>query len=421
MADWSSLPPDLIHRVVESLLVDNDIDYYMNMRAVCHNWRSAAADPCRCGDDACFRPLRWVMLDEASKDDDTRLFVNVSTGRFLRRRLPLLRVHVLLGFSDGLLVLGDRPYPHNARLFNPFTGSMVKFAAAIRPYHPVFVGVTASDPTLLFAMDAHYGMDLWGANPASERFWPQFSGPTLFGPIVRTSSMVVDRGGVYIVDGDASIEVIERTSLLAYRGDVYMVDQYASIVKIAGAVRDSTTGGLVAEMVDVVVSLEGTGTQVKKFKGCNYLAESAGDLLLIRLLPSASCRDGGCGNRVMEVYRVDVERKVLEPVKSIGGHALFLGARCVSVDAAKIPSIDGDCVYYSTCRYGLCKGIYRYSLGDGTKEGLFPGDQVCHEDSFHVRPFSIVQALHTCCNRGRSSCISSSRGAGLTLPCEGWR
>jgi hypothetical protein len=191
-----------------------------------------------------------------------------------------------------------------------------------------------------------------------------------------------------------------------------MVDVCASrsVIKIAGVVRHSTTGELIAEIVDVVVSLEGEGTDVKKFRGCNYLAESDGDLLLIRLLPSAW--------GVMEVYRVDVERKVVELVKSIGGRALFLGARCVSVDAAKFPSIDGDCVYYTTCRSSCCEGVYRYSLGDGTKERVFPAEQMHHDESFRVRPLSLVQVLNTCCNRGRSRCISS--GAGLTLPSEGW-
>jgi hypothetical protein len=52
---------------------------------------------------------------------------------------------------------------------------MVKFAAAIRPYLPVLVAVTDSDPTLLFAMDVYSGLDLWCADSASQRFWTQAS------------------------------------------------------------------------------------------------------------------------------------------------------------------------------------------------------------------------------------------------------
>lgn len=88
MADWSSLPADLINRVADCLLADNDLDYYMDFRAVCSSWRSGTTDP-RGPDAPRFRPLNWVLLDEASRTD-SRLFVNAVTGRFLRRELPEL-------------------------------------------------------------------------------------------------------------------------------------------------------------------------------------------------------------------------------------------------------------------------------------------------------------------------------------------
>lgn len=42
---WSSLPRDLVNRVADCLLATNDLDYYMDLRGVCHNWRFATADP----------------------------------------------------------------------------------------------------------------------------------------------------------------------------------------------------------------------------------------------------------------------------------------------------------------------------------------------------------------------------------------
>jgi hypothetical protein len=44
-ACWSSLPFDLIHRIAGTFLAAADLDCYMDFRAVCHNWRSATADP----------------------------------------------------------------------------------------------------------------------------------------------------------------------------------------------------------------------------------------------------------------------------------------------------------------------------------------------------------------------------------------
>ncbi|KAM0897388.1 hypothetical protein ACQ4PT_022588 [Festuca glaucescens] len=64
-----------------------------------------------------------------------------------------------------------------------------------------------------------------------------------------------------------------------------------------------------------------------------FLVESAGELLLVHRQ-----------RRIFRVFRVDVERKALEPATSIGGRALFLGRRCLSVAADKFPTMEGDCL-----------------------------------------------------------------------------
>lgn len=57
--------------------------------------------------------------------------------------------------------------------------------------------------------------------------------------------------------------------------------------------------------------------------------------------------------RCVEIVRMDPERGVLEPVTSLGSRALFLGERCLSVDAGKFTSVRANCVYYVDCRDGL--------------------------------------------------------------------
>ena len=42
---WSTLPGDLVRRIADSFLDDNDLDWYMDYRAVCTGWRSATDDP----------------------------------------------------------------------------------------------------------------------------------------------------------------------------------------------------------------------------------------------------------------------------------------------------------------------------------------------------------------------------------------
>jgi hypothetical protein len=66
--------------------------------------------------------------------------------------------------------------------------------------------------------------------------------------------------------------------------------------------------------------------------------ESDRELLLVRIGKYTT----------FKVFKVDVERRVLEEVKSLGSSCtLFLGdERSLSVDVDKlIPSIDGDCIY----------------------------------------------------------------------------
>jgi hypothetical protein len=83
MRDWSSLAPDLIRHVGDLLLATNDVDGYMDMRAVCNGWRSAVADP-RAHSSAAdlgFCPRQWFMLDNDDNNAEGRLFVNVSGSR----------------------------------------------------------------------------------------------------------------------------------------------------------------------------------------------------------------------------------------------------------------------------------------------------------------------------------------------------
>jgi hypothetical protein len=141
--------------------------------------------------------------------------------------------------------------------------------------------------------------------------------------------------------------------------------------------------------------------------GIPYLVDSDGELMLVVHSTSPT---------VVKVFKVDVERRVLQPVKSIGSRAFFLGPRCLSVDADKLSSVDADCVYYSTMethfKYTTSSStgetqinfdvpptgfpIFKYNLHEGADEkvsGLLMPDDVC----YGVRPFSLLQLLATYC------------------------
>ncbi|KAM0857954.1 hypothetical protein ACQ4PT_048139 [Festuca glaucescens] len=297
MAGWASLPPDLVRSVGNLLLATNDIDCYLHMRAACRSWRSATAKPRRAA-DLPFRPRNWAMLDDGDYNVDGRLFINVSTGRFLhRRRIPLLRDHFLVTTSDGLLVLGDRsrPFYGTARVLNPLSGSSFSFAMEI-PHGvsgPEFVAVGgSSEPTLVFFVDhgEEWGHEVLYADPTSERVRKQ-SLPTAVAP----------------------------ASIVAYAGDVYVACDDGAVFRGVGRVKSWHSEPIIAADTSPECS------KAWKWAACCCLVESDGELLLVR-------RRRGCS----DVFKVNVEGKALERVERIGSRALFLGDRCLSVNADKL-------------------------------------------------------------------------------------
>lgn len=123
--DWPSLPSELVHSIARCLLDTNDLDLYMDFRAVCTAWLSATDDPKDNPNDLRFRPCRWTVIDEVFRSD-SRLLVNTATGRVVRKELPLLRRYLAIATAHGgFFVLADREPPHATLVLNPFTGHIV--------------------------------------------------------------------------------------------------------------------------------------------------------------------------------------------------------------------------------------------------------------------------------------------------------
>jgi hypothetical protein len=321
------------------------------------------------------------MIEGSQNNEGALIFVNTSTGRFIRRRLSLLDNYTnynLVGTSDGLLVLAKESPSHTALVVNPFTGSVVRFAAPIPRGGAKVVAVTASNPMRIFGYSHEisiYNEDafgsVWIASPTRERFSADYFGPSLLDP----------------------------ASMVAYTGHVYMANSDGSILKSATGA-GSVVEQLIGASFDVHDTLFGTG-----FPRTN-LVESDGALLLVRRSPGA-----------IEIFKVHDDWRVLEPVSDIGSRALFLGTRCLSVDADMFPSIDGNCVYHMD-GFGLSGRMYVRDLNDGTEE-VISGAQVPDDgDAYgerryghsqatcsHARPQSLPQLLLAHCRvLPRSKC-----------------
>ncbi|KAM0903918.1 hypothetical protein ACQ4PT_018357 [Festuca glaucescens] len=136
MACWSSLAHDAVAVIGDHLLAARDLDYYMNMRAVCRDWRVATLNPSAAeAADPRFHLQQWVMLDEKKypKRGDTlvRLFLNTATGRFVHKELTALVNYYFITSMGGLLVVASRSAPHAVSIYNPFTNSFMEFMAPI--------------------------------------------------------------------------------------------------------------------------------------------------------------------------------------------------------------------------------------------------------------------------------------------------
>ncbi|KAJ1287194.1 hypothetical protein BS78_03G412000 [Paspalum vaginatum] len=339
MADWSSLPSDLANRIADCFHATNDLDWYMDFRAVCHSWRSATADPTAAGlaEEHRFRPRCWVMLEEDkthyshSCDDGTRLFVNTATGRFLRRRLQ----HVLTGYylvsttTGGFLVLADRNPPHAALVLNPFTGSTTRFVASV-PCSPSLTAAVVSSShgsaavTLVLASDLPSHAVYW-ADPESEAF----------------------------------------SYATCHRRPPALLPYLAARLHAGGS--PATTDKII-KTVDL--DLLWPPADDLEHRTFAIGAGESEEMLFVDLMESSHS---------VQVHKMAAEEgaAVLEQqVVSLGlgrSHSFFVGDhRCLLVDADKFPTIEANCVYYQleVPDELSCHGIFRCDLKSGKAERI---------------------------------------------------
>uniref|UniRef100_R7WCT7 KIB1-4 beta-propeller domain-containing protein n=1 Tax=Aegilops tauschii TaxID=37682 RepID=R7WCT7_AEGTA len=115
-------------RLVGWRVLAGDLLDYVRFRAVCSDWRSATVSPHGHGiTDPRFHPRRWMLLPEGHglHPAGKKRFFNLSTGLFVRHRVPLLVDHLVLCPVDGLLLLqGEHGEGNTLLLLHPFTGDV---------------------------------------------------------------------------------------------------------------------------------------------------------------------------------------------------------------------------------------------------------------------------------------------------------
>jgi hypothetical protein len=225
----------------------------------------------------------------------------------------------MLGVSDGLFVL-DKTYNADDTIcvVNPITNSTLRFAAQKPHERRVNVVVTVSEPLLVFSSCCCRIGDVC-ADPTIKLISVAFSPADLAASKVR--------------------------SMVAYGGYVYMVHENGPIFQVGGTAQNCHAD--LATYMFGLLNLHDAGKKV-------CLLESAGDLIVVVR------RFGG---PMMQVFKLDVDRKVLEAVESLPGCAFFIDDVCMSVNAAKILGVDDYCIYHTASVARDDKfAIFRYDI-----------------------------------------------------------
>ncbi|KAF7039864.1 hypothetical protein CFC21_049809 [Triticum aestivum] len=350
-AGWSALPPDLVRHVADSLLATNDLDFYMDFRAVCSGWRAATDDPRSDATDPRFRPRRWIVLDEVFQSQGKMLLLNTDSGRFLHRELPLLNDHhVVATTRNGYLVLADKSPPHAVNVLNPLTRVVIRFVAPVPPKvgSAAVVFFDDSSPTLtLFCDSSHnvYTADL------SDIGFDVLEGP---GP-------------------EAEYDFFRKTVLAGVYADIEpafhgVLDDLCSLL-MSGDVAKFFPGGL-PDATDLKWFPVGLGKHM---------------LLVVNAEGS------------IFVLKKNIQIGKLVALDSISNYAIFMGLqRCLAVDAEKFPGIEANCVYYIE-NLGSSAHICKCNIKNRKVERISEAaDFVKHGKQFVLvadRPLTIIHLL----------------------------
>ncbi|CAM0884734.1 unnamed protein product [Alopecurus aequalis] len=354
-AGWSWLPDDLVRRIADTFIATNDLDHYMCFRAVCPNWRRATDDPKKDTYDHRFHPRLWIVLDGVlqSDDDDMRILLNTATGRFIRKKLPLL-LDYHVATSGGFFVLADRSPPHAARVFNPLTGHRVLFTAPVPPEVTVaFVRSYHQTSSLGLVLLGDSSCKLYKAVPDSEGFASQDFHQAFYN-FLRKAVL----GGSYP-------HISARPAFV----------------------------GAISELCELLRSFHG---DFAKFFSTNLPTNASNIRCFLVGLPMHMVLVIKKHGTIF-VWKINNEIAKLEPMQSINNFAIFIGhQRCLSVDANKFPGIEANCVYY-TQHLGSLAHICKFDFKDKQVRRISEASEFMKQDKQFVlvanRPFTIIQLL----------------------------
>uniref|UniRef100_A0ACD5WMA8 Uncharacterized protein n=1 Tax=Avena sativa TaxID=4498 RepID=A0ACD5WMA8_AVESA len=384
-SSWASLHDDLVRLIGWRVLASDLLDY-VRFRAVCPHWRSSTVCPRGRGVlDPRFHPRRWMMLPEGHGlhpgHDKLRKYVrffSLSTGALVRARLPLFSSHCILDSVDGLLLL-QRDQDTAVRLLHPFTGDIVE----LPPLATLRTGLSPIQHQIL-NWSFHRTVSATSFRVGADGVVTVMI--ALFNLARVACASTIDQQWKL---STWSISHLWRP--MSFRGKIYMMrcpTFYSELqifeIDLPQDEEDMAgSGGLCFLPEPKLIATCPAG----KLQVPYHLAECDSEILVIG-------RNGRHSSHVL-VYRLaDIILDRIVPVTSIGGNALFVEERVLSVSSRVHPTIVGDSVvllhpkeYY----------LGQYHLGSIT---WMPTADGCVIDNGGVpSPCSLIYHIFTCCHR----------------------
>ncbi|XBI96899.1 hypothetical protein VPH35_033119 [Triticum aestivum] len=351
VSPWTTLHSDLVRLVGWRVLAGDLLDY-VRFHAVCPYWRSSTVCPRGRGIvDPRFHPRRWMMLPEGHglhpREDDRKRFFNLSSGAFVRPRLPLLRDHFVLCPVDGLLLLvRGRTQGNRQCLLHPFTGDVVELPENLPLPMDITLPANLRARSLPINMFAAVSTSPDGVLRVIIAFQNT--------PFILFASTRDERWGL------SALGFYPHARPLSFKGKLYMLQEQRSSSELNILRFDppwqehSTTSGLA---LSSWLSPKLVATCLADKFPTPELVECDSEILVL-------------GNREatqsMHIYRlVDLAQEKFVPVKSIGGNALLIDTiRNPSFSSSAVPAMTGDTIVFTDPVFA--KYILQYHLSSDT-------------------------------------------------------
>ncbi|KAL6655597.1 hypothetical protein ACP70R_006423 [Stipagrostis hirtigluma subsp. patula] len=369
--DWASLHPDLMDLIAARVLAADVVDY-MSLRAVCARWRSSAPSPRDLTlRDVRFLPRGWVALCDGDgvrpADACEVAFLHTATGRCLRVRLPELRGHRIVGFTDGLLILINKDTTA-VRVLHPFT----RAAVDLPPMAAVFTHV-AKDIRSRAWMRAAVCKSQTSDSIAVVAWFPTVPGVVIAEPGFPSWLIVYHN--------------VELTTAVTFQGRVYgVISNQRQVVQVY----PQCPNPCIAHIPNTFGI-----PQTQAF----FLVECAARLMLVLRYVYIGGNIEGYQPYGFALFEVDTAgHGGLTPMSSLGDWALFLGVeRCLSVSRNNLPSVTSDAIFFDT---GNLYPVAMYSVNSGMCEQISTLS-IIHDFTKRirpsVRPFTLADHLFTFC------------------------